>query len=417
MEVHQQEPLRHAQFNLAISIATGNQLTPSAFLPPNPGIDGLVATSTQLINGVDNFDASTNVLFGNNSSNSCLGLGLPTIPSTSQHHFMGIPDTTSGQFITHHLFGAIEASSAPHHHQNIGVLRHESPRQERQEQSSENRLHLTESGSRCFGCREPIHDRIMLSVNNHFWHSECLCCSVCSTHLEALPTCYWRENSVYCKGCYNQQFQTKCASCQRQIQSTDWVRRARSFVYHLACFSCDHCKRQLSTGEQFSLQDNRLLCKQHYLELVQGEESSQKQKTKRVRTTFADEQLGILQAHFQIDSNPDGADLERIANLTGLSKRVTQVWFQNSRARQKKYQGHKKGPNGGNNGNKNMNSGRSSTTDSMASPRSPTDSVDDMMYPTSVTTSLDEASTDRLLSTTLSLDSDAILSNEHYLHS
>ncbi|KJH40270.1 homeobox domain protein [Dictyocaulus viviparus] len=34
-------------------------------------------------------------------------------------------------------------------------------------------------------------------------------------------------------------------------------------------------------------------------------------------------------AHFQVDSNPDGADLERIANITGLSKRVTQVWFQN----------------------------------------------------------------------------------------
>jgi hypothetical protein len=60
---------------------------------------------------------------------------------------------------------------------------------------------------------------------------------------------------------------------------------------------------------------------------------------KRVRTTFAEEQIGILQTHFQIDSNPDGADLERIANLTGLSKRVTQVWFQNNRARQKKYQG------------------------------------------------------------------------------
>ena len=65
-----------------------------------------------------------------------------------------------------------------------------------------------------------------------------------------------------------------------------------------------------------------------------------KSKTKRVRTTFTDEQLQMLQANFDIDSNPDGQDLERIAQITGLSKRVTQVWFQNSRARQKKHQTH-----------------------------------------------------------------------------
>uniref|UniRef100_A0A1I7XIT1 LIM/homeobox protein Awh n=1 Tax=Heterorhabditis bacteriophora TaxID=37862 RepID=A0A1I7XIT1_HETBA len=126
------------------------------------------------------------------------------------------------------------------------------------------------------------------------------------------------------------QFGTKCASCERIIQSTDWVRRARALVFHLACFACDQCKRQLSTGEEFALQDSRLLCKQHFVELVEGDTGSgqQKQKTKRVRTTFAEEQLSVLQAHFQVDSNPDGADLERIANMTGLSKRVTQVWFQ-----------------------------------------------------------------------------------------
>ena len=48
--------------------------------------------------------------------------------------------------------------------------------------------------------------------------------------------------------------------------------------------------------------------------------------------------MQVLQANFQLDSNPDGQDLERIAQITGLSKRVTQVWFQNSRARQKKQQ-------------------------------------------------------------------------------
>jgi len=54
-----------------------------------------------------------------------------------------------------------------------------------------------------------------------------------------------------------------------------------------------------------------------------------------------------------LDSNPDGQDLERIANLTGLSKRVTQVWFQNMRARHKK---HLTSANNNNNTNNNNNS-------------------------------------------------------------
>ncbi|MFH4981420.1 hypothetical protein AB6A40_008129 [Gnathostoma spinigerum] len=59
--------------------------------------------------------------------------------------------------------------------------------------------------------------------------------------------------------------------------------------------------------------------------------------------------------------------------------------FQNSRARQKKYQGSKKGHR------INSGSGRSST-DPSGSPKSPeTDSCDGMVFPTSVLTSAEDA--------------------------
>jgi len=214
---------------------------------------------------------------------------------------------------------------------------------------------VSAQGEKCSGCDGRILDRYLVKVSGRAWHTKCLKCCVCGIDLGREATCYTKEESIYCKADYARNFGTKCARCGRSIHANDWVRRAKTSVYHLACFACDSCKRQLSTGEEFALKDGHVLCKLHYLEILErstadretedeyeddsplGSGRSRGPKAKRVRTTFTEEQLQILQANFKIDSNPDGQDLERIAQLTGLSKRVTQVWFQNSRARQKKY--------------------------------------------------------------------------------
>ncbi|XP_011344693.1 LIM/homeobox protein Awh isoform X1 [Ooceraea biroi] len=201
----------------------------------------------------------------------------------------------------------------------------------------------------CGGCGERVRERTVLCVGGRTWHSRCLRCCACARPLHDQHSCFLRGMRLYCRHDYALAFGAKCAKCGRSVGAGDWVRRARERVYHLACFACDACSRQLSTGEQFALLDARLLCKTHYLDVVEGNNTSSDEggdsesghkggnKAKRVRTTFTEEQLSVLQANFQIDSNPDGQDLERIAHVTGLSKRVTQVWFQNSRARQKKH--------------------------------------------------------------------------------
>ncbi|XP_051508535.1 LIM/homeobox protein Lhx2-like [Myxocyprinus asiaticus] len=60
---------------------------------------------------------------------------------------------------------------------------------------------------------------------------------------------------------------------------------------------------------------------------------STSQKTKRMRTSFKHHQLRTMKSYFAINHNPDAKDLKQLAQKTGLTKRVLQVWFQNARAK------------------------------------------------------------------------------------
>ena len=56
-------------------------------------------------------------------------------------------------------------------------------------------------------------------------------------------------------------FGAKCAKCSLGFSKNDFVMRARNKVYHIDCFRCVACSRQLIPGDEFALRDDGLFCK------------------------------------------------------------------------------------------------------------------------------------------------------------
>ncbi|XP_060917664.1 LIM homeobox transcription factor 1-beta.1-like [Labrus mixtus] len=218
----------------------------------------------------------------------------------------------------------------------------------------------------CAGCTRIISDRFLLRVNDASWHEECLQCAACQQPLTA--TCYCRESKVYCREDYRRLFATKCSGCLEKIAPTELVIRALESVYHLSCFCCCVCERQLLKGDQFVLKDGQLLCKSDYereKDLLStasvdcsdsdksededvdvksdkgpaakgSDDSKDPRRPKRPRTILTTQQRRAFKASFEVSSKPCRKVRETLAAETGLSVRVVQVWFQNQRAKMKK---------------------------------------------------------------------------------
>jgi LIM homeobox protein 3/4 len=134
------------------------------------------------------------------------------------------------------------------------------------------------------------------------------------------------------------------------------VRRAQDNVYHLQCFSCALCSRQLNTGDEFYLmEDKKLVCKPDYeaakakgkmdaifkcrtntltlffhsgLYLSDGSLDGEG-SNKRPRTTITAKQLETLKSAYNSSPKPARHVREQLSQDTGLDMRVVQVWFQN----------------------------------------------------------------------------------------
>ncbi|VDD94037.1 unnamed protein product [Enterobius vermicularis] len=187
----------------------------------------------------------------------------------------------------------------------------------------------------CDRCDKPIRDRFVSKVLDRCYHANCLCCTECDKLLTT--KCFMKGNMPFCKDHFYQRFGTKCSTCNNGICPDGVVRRANEHVYHIACFKCAVCKRELRTGDEYYLipTDGRLVCKVDY-EMAKTKENEPDTSSKRPRTTITAKSLETLKQAYQASSKPARHIREQLAADTGLDMRVVQVWFQNRRAKEKR---------------------------------------------------------------------------------
>ncbi|CAL8308400.1 LIM/homeobox protein Lhx1 [Gadus morhua] len=232
----------------------------------------------------------------------------------------------------------------------------------------------------CAGCDKPILDRFLLKVLDRTWHVKCVTCCECKSNLT--EKCFSRDGRLYCKTDFFRRFGTKCGGCSEGISPSDLVRRAQSKVFHLGCFTCVMCNKQLSTGEElYVLDELKFICKEDYqnsqgrdtvlLSVTtcsdpslspdpqdpladdgkeseggplsdkegannENEEASVAGKRRGPRTTIKAKQLETLKAAFAATPKPTRHIREQLAQETGLNMRVIQVWFQNRRSKERR---------------------------------------------------------------------------------
>ncbi|XP_076259951.1 LIM1_Isl and LIM2_Isl domain-containing protein tup isoform X2 [Rhynchophorus ferrugineus] len=129
--------------------------------------------------------------------------------------------------------------------------------------------------SHCVGCGGQIHDQYILRVAPDLeWHAACLKCQECHMFLDESCTCFVRDGKTYCKRDYVKLFGTKCDKCGSSFSKNDFVMRAKSKIYHIDCFRCCHCARQLVPGDEFALREGgALYCKEDH-DVIEGQKGS-----------------------------------------------------------------------------------------------------------------------------------------------
>jgi len=95
------------------------------------------------------------------------------------------------------------------------------------------------------------------------WHEKCFACLVCKTAI-GTKSFIPREQDIYCSGCYEEKFATRCVKCIKII-TTGGV-TYKNDPWHRECFTCTHCDKSLA-GQRFTSKDEKPYCAECFGEL------------------------------------------------------------------------------------------------------------------------------------------------------
>lgn len=111
--------------------------------------------------------------------------------------------------------------------------------------------------SRCDGCTEVFKAGTKkMEYKGRQWHEKCFACVVCKTSI-GTKSFIPRENDIYCTGCYEEKYATRCVKCNKIITSGGVT--YKNEPWHRECFTCTNCNTSLA-GQRFTSRDEKPYC-------------------------------------------------------------------------------------------------------------------------------------------------------------
>ncbi|KAM6986280.1 LIM/homeobox protein Lhx2-like isoform 2-T2 [Aplochiton taeniatus] len=198
------------------------------------------------------------------------------------------------------------------------------------------------SVQRCARCHLGISaSEMVMRARDLVYHLNCFTCTSCNKMLTTGDHFGMRDSLVYCRlhfetllqGEYQAHFNHADVTSGKGAGTANSI--GLPYYNGVGAVQKGRPRKRKSPGPAADLAayNAALSCNETDADPMDRDHYSSSHKSKRMRTSFKHHQLRTMKSYFAINHNPDAKDLKQLAQKTGLTKRVLQVWFQNARAK------------------------------------------------------------------------------------